>query len=69
VEIEEPVACRYSSACHFHAASPGMLGPTLLWSQVIEVRAPGEQRLLTAVGMVNRFPQEPLPLNGVVGLV
>jgi hypothetical protein len=49
LEIEEPVACRYASAFHFHVASTGMLGPTLIGDQVVEVREPGEKRLLTAV--------------------
>ena len=55
MDIEEPVACRYASAFHFHAASTGMLGPTLIGDQVVEVREPGEKRLLTAVWMVKRF--------------
>ena len=69
MQIEEPVACRYAPAFHFHAASTGMLGPTLIGDQVVEVREPGEKRLLTAVGMVKRFHHEQLPLVGVVGLV
>jgi hypothetical protein len=64
-----PLACRYASAFHFHAASTGMLGPTLIGDQVIEVRESGEKRLLTAVWMVKRFHHEQRPLDGVVGLV
>jgi hypothetical protein len=46
-----------------------MLSPTLIRNKVIQVREPGEKRLLTAVGMVKRFQHEQLPLDGVVGLV
>jgi hypothetical protein len=60
---------RYSSTFHFHAALTGMLGPTRIGNQVVEVRAPGEQRLLTAVGMVTRLHHAQLPLDSVVGLV
>ena len=69
MQIEEPVVCRYTSAIHFHAASPGMLGPTLIGDQVIEVREPGEKHLLTALWMVKRFHHAQLPRDGVVGLV
>ena len=69
LEIEEPVACRYASAFHFHATATGMLGPTLIGNQVVAVREPGEKRLLTAVWMVKRFHHEQLPLDSILGLV
>jgi len=69
LQIEEPVACRYASAFHFHAALTGMLSPTLIRNQVVEVRESREKGLLTAVKMVKRFHHEQLPLDSVVGLV
>jgi hypothetical protein len=46
-----------------------MLRSTLRGDQGVEVREPGEKRLLTAVGMVQGFHHDQLPLDGVVGLV
>jgi hypothetical protein len=35
LDIEEPVACRYASAFHFHPTLPGMLGSMLIWDEII----------------------------------
>lgn len=43
LEVEEPVLCRNFSAFHFHATLAGMLGPTLIGYQVIQVREPREK--------------------------
>jgi hypothetical protein len=52
LDIEEPVACRYSSAFDFHAALPGMLGATLIQDEVVQMREPREKRLLVAAWVV-----------------
>jgi len=46
LEIEEPVACRYSATFHFHATAASMLGTTLRREQVVQVCEPCEKRLL-----------------------
>jgi hypothetical protein len=38
LQIEQPVVCRYSSALDFHATLAGVLGPTLVGDEVVEVR-------------------------------
>ena len=48
MDIEEPVACGYVPAFDFHAALPGMLSPTLIGDQVVQVREPRQKRLLIA---------------------
>src|SRR5215510_454391 len=67
LQVEEPVACWDFASFHFHATLAGMLSPTLIGDQVIEVRQPCKKRLLTAVWMVKRFHHEQLPLDGVIG--
>ena len=52
MEVEEPVARRDSSAFHFHATLPRMLGASLIRDQVVEVRQPRQKRLLAAVWVV-----------------
>ena len=69
LQVEHPIWCGDSSTFHFHATLASMLSPTLIGDQVVEVREPGEKRLLTAAWMVKRFHHEQLPLDGVVGLV
>jgi hypothetical protein len=61
--------CRYSSAFHFHATLTGMLGPTLIGGQVVEVCQPREKRLLAATWMMEPLHREQFPLDGVMGLV
>ena len=35
LDIEEPVACRYASAFHFHTTLPDMLGSMLIRDEII----------------------------------
>ena len=69
LQIEEPVCCGYSSAFHFHATLPGMLGATLIRDEVVQVGEPREKRLLAATGMMEPFHREQFPLDGVMGLI
>ena len=66
---EPPVWCGYSPAFHCHAPVAAMLGPALIRHQVVEVCQPWETRLLAATGMLEPVHREPLPRNGVVGLI
>ena len=69
LQIEEPVWCGYSPAFHFHAALTGMLSPTLIGDQVVQVGEPRQKRLLTAAWMVKRFHHEQFPVDGIMGLI
>ena len=69
MQVEEPVLCRQSSAFDFHPAPPGMLGPTLVGDQVVQVRQSCEKRLLTAPWVMKPFHGEQFPLDGVMGLI
>ena len=57
LEIEQPVACWDFASFDFHATLAGMLGPTLIRNQVIQVREPREKRRLAPVGMMEPFQQ------------
>ena len=52
LQVEEPVACWDCASFHFHATVAGMLGPTLIRDEVVQVGEPGEKRLLAATGMM-----------------
>ena len=67
MEVEEPVRGGYSPASHFHAALPGMLSPTLIGHQVVQMCQPREKCLLAAAWMMESFHREQFPLDGVVG--
>ena len=69
MDIEEPVAGRYASAFHFHAALTSVLGPTLIRDEAVQVREPREKRLLATPGMMDSLHRESLPLDGVRGLI
>jgi class 3 adenylate cyclase len=69
LDIEEPIRGGYSSAFHFHATLPRVLGPALIGDQIVQVRYPCEERLLTAAWVVKPFHREEFPLDGVVGLI
>ena len=56
-------------AFHFHATLAGMLGPTLIGHQVVQVGQPREKRLLAPFGMMEPFHREQFPLDGVMGLI
>ena len=58
LQVEEPVACRYTPAFHFHTILASVLGPTLIRDEVVQVREPREKRLLTATRMVKPFHRE-----------
>jgi hypothetical protein len=69
LEVEEPVACRNFPAFDFHPTRPGMLGPTLIRHQVVQVRQPREKRLLAPLRMMEALHREQLPLDSVMGLI
>lgn len=69
LQIEEPVACWYTPAFHFHPTLPSMLGSTLIRDQVVEVCQSCEKRFLTAPWVMKPFHGEEFPLDGVVGLI
>src|SRR4029450_3491327 len=69
LDIEEPVACRYASAFHFHPTLAGMPSATLIRDQVVQVCEPREKRLLTAPGMMEALHHEQFPVDGIVGLI
>jgi hypothetical protein len=69
LQVEEPVACGNCASFHFHATLAGMLGPTLIGDQVVEVCQPREKRLLAPFGMMEAFHREQLPLDGIMGLI
>ena len=48
LQIEQPGPCRYSPAFDFHATLAGVLSPTLVGYQVVQVRKPHQKRLLAA---------------------
>jgi hypothetical protein len=67
--IEEPVRSGYSPAFHFHPALTGMLRPTLIGDQVVQVREPRETRLLASAWVVQPLHREQFPLDGMMGLI
>jgi hypothetical protein len=69
LDIEESVRGGYSPAFHFRPALTGMLRPTLIGEQVVQVRQPRQKRLLTATWMVKPLHREQFPLDGVMGLI
>jgi len=69
LEIEEPVCGGDSSALHFHATLPGMLGAPLIRDEVVQVRESRDKRLLAPVGMMEALHREQLPLDRVMGLI
>src|SRR5262249_21327963 len=69
LEVEHPVCGGYAAAFHFYPTLPGMLSPTLIGHQVVQVGEPRQKRLLAPVGMMKGFHHEQLPVDGVVGLI
>jgi hypothetical protein len=69
LDIEEPVACRHSSAFYLHPTLPGMLGAPLIRDQVVQVRQAREKRLLAATWVMKAFHGEQFPLDGVMRLI
>jgi hypothetical protein len=69
LQVEHPVWCGDASAFHFHATLAGMLRPTLIRDQVIQMGQPCQKRLLAPFGMMEALHGEQFPLNGVMGRV
>ena len=69
MEVEHPVSCRYVSTFHFYPTLPGVLGSTLIRHQIVQVREPGEKRLLTAPRMMKALHGKQFPLDGIVRLI
>jgi hypothetical protein len=69
LQVEHPVCCGYAPAFHFYTTLAGMLRPTLIRDQVIEVREPRQKRLLAAFGMMKPLHREQFPLDGIVRLI
>src|SRR5215813_6875574 len=69
LQVEKPVSCWDLASFHFHATLAGMLRPTLIRDEVVEVGEPGEKRLLASTRMMKGFHHEQLPVNGVMRLV
>ena len=58
LDIEEPVACWYASAFHFHTTLPGILGSMRIRDEIIQMREPCEKRLLASPWMMEAFHRE-----------
>jgi hypothetical protein len=69
LQVEEPVSRGDCSSFHFHPTVAGMLRSTLIRDQVIQVRESRQKCLLAAIGMMEVFHGEQLPLDSVVRLV
>ena len=69
LEIEEPVLCRDSASFDFHATLAGVLGPTLVGDEIVQVGEPDKKCLLTPMGMMERFHHKEFPVDGVMGLI
>jgi hypothetical protein len=69
LQVEHPIRSGYVAAFHFYPTLPGMLGSTLIWDEVVQVREPRQKRLLTATRMMEPLHGEQFSLDGVVGLV
>src|SRR5215831_3180372 len=66
LQVEKPVACWDCASFHFHATVAGMLGPTLIRDEVVEVGEPGEKCLLAATRMMEALHRTQFPLDGVM---
>jgi hypothetical protein len=58
LEIEQPVACRDLASFDFHTTLPGMLGPTLVGHQIVQMGQPAQKRLLAPFGVMEAFHRE-----------
>ena len=52
MQVEHPAWCGYAPAFHFHATLVGMLSPTLIGDQVVQMGQPREKCLLTPTRMM-----------------
>ena len=69
LQVEHPVWCGYSPPFHFYPTLAGMLGPTLIRDEVVQVGEPGEKRLLATTWMVKPLHHKQLPVDGVMRLI
>src|SRR5262249_24949176 len=67
LQVEEPVACWDCASFHFHATLAGMLGPTLIRDEVVQVGEPGEKRLLASTRMMESLHREQFALDSIMG--
>jgi hypothetical protein len=58
LQVEEPVACGDCASFHCHATLAGMLSPTLIGDQIMEVRQPCQKRLLAPARVMKPFHGE-----------
>ena len=52
MEVEHPVCGGYAAAFHFYPTLPGMLSPTLIGHQIVQMCQPREECLLAAAWMM-----------------
>src|SRR4029434_6616676 len=69
LQVEKPVSCWDGASFHFHATVAGMLGPTLIRDEVVQVGEPGEKRLLTSTRMMESLHREQFALDSIMGLI
>src|SRR5215813_2066625 len=69
LQVEEPVSGWDCASFHFHATVAGMLGPTLIRDEVVQVGEPGEKRLLASTGMMESLHCEQFALDSIMGLI
>jgi hypothetical protein len=58
--------CWDYASFNFHATLAGMLCPTLIGPQVVQVCEPDKKRLLPPLGVMQTFHREQLPVIGQV---
>jgi len=69
LQVEEPISGWNGSSFDFHPTLPGMLSPTLIRDQVVQVGEPREKRLLAAFWMMKPFHRKQFSLDGVMRLI
>ena len=69
MEIEPPVTRRDGASFACHARLTGMLRTALRGDQMVQMGQPSKKRLLAPFGMMEAFPRDQRPLDGVVGLI
>src|SRR5262249_29870772 len=66
---EEPSSGWDGSAFDFHPTLPGMLSPTLIGHQGVQMCQPREKRLLAALWMMQPWHRKQVPRDGVMRLI
>jgi hypothetical protein len=69
LEVEEPITCGDCSSFHFDTTLAGMLGPTLIGDQVVQMCQPRQKRLLAPFGMMEPLHHKQLPVDRVMRLI